>query len=249
MPIVRVTLKVIVPMKKQSVQMVSLFQESRSLSSYARSVSVESLAVITVTNLVIYLGVVLLTILAEIVEVKNVKKQSVQKCPNAATVVKVIKLLPLVVLFSLSYGVGSGCLHFIKISLSPNMKFLLLNAQCFATANYDLSTLTSYYNIDILCLNETWENKNSNISLSLPNCRCFSRPRPTDPHGGVAAIIKQNGSTFSVDKCDKYNHQDLELLALIVKTNTNITFDLIVAYIPPEKTDQMKLLSDFTKCQ
>ena len=169
---------------------------------------------------------------------KNVKKQSVQKCPNVATVVKVIKLLPLVVLFLLSYVVGSNCLHYSKTSYSFNMKFLLLNAQSFATAKYDLSTLTSDYNIDILCLNETWENKNSTIPLSLPNYRCFSRPRPTDPHGGVAIFIKQNGSTFLVDKCDKYNHQDLELLALIVKTNSDIIFDLIVAYIPPRKQNR-----------
>ena len=131
-------------MKWQSVQMVSLFQDSRSISSSAQRVSVGSLAVTTVTNLVIYLGVVLLTILAEIVEVKNVKKQSVQKCPNVATVVKVIKLLPLVVLFSLSYGVGSDCLHYSKTSSSFNMKFLLLNAQSFATAKYD-----SQVNFDI----------------------------------------------------------------------------------------------------
>ena len=77
------------------------------------------------------------------------------------------------------------------------MKFFLLNAQFFATVKYDLSTLTSDYNIDILCLNETLENKNSNIPLSLPNYRCFSRPRPTDSQGGVAIFIKQNLSTFS----------------------------------------------------
>ena len=204
-------------MKWQSVQIVSLFQESRSTSSIAQSVSVGSLAVTTVTNLATYLAVVFLTILVAIVEVKIVKKQSVQKCPNVATAVKVIKLLPLVVLFSLSYGVGSDCLHYSKTRSSLNIKFLLLNAQSFATAKYDLSTLTSDYNIDILCLNETWENKNNNIPLSLPNYRCFSRPRPTDPHGGVAIFINQNGSTFVVDKCDKYNHQDLELLALTVK--------------------------------
>ena len=29
-----------------------------------------------------------------------------------------------------------------------------------------------------------------------------------------------------------------------MKTNSNITFDLIVAYIPPERTEHMKLLSD-----
>ena len=56
------------------------------------------------------------------------------------------------------------------------MKFFLLNAQFFATVKYELSTLTSDYNIDILCLNETLENKNSNIPLSLPNYRCFRVP-------------------------------------------------------------------------
>ena len=63
--------------------------------------------------------------------------------------------------------------------MPQNLKFLLLNAQSFAATNYDLSTLTSVYNIDILCLNETWENKNSNIPMSLPNYRCFLRPGHT----------------------------------------------------------------------
>ena len=77
----------------------SLFQESGGISSSAQRVSVGSLAVTTVTNVVTYLRVALLTILAEIVEVKIVKKQSVHKCPHVAFVVKVIMLLPLVVLF------------------------------------------------------------------------------------------------------------------------------------------------------
>ena len=52
-------LKIINLMKWQSVQMMSLFQESRtsSISSSGQSVSVVSLAVTTVTNLVICLGV------------------------------------------------------------------------------------------------------------------------------------------------------------------------------------------------
>ena len=64
--------------------------------------------------------------------------------------------------------------------------------------------------------------------MSLPNYRCFLRPGHTDPHR-VAVIIKQNGSTLLVDKCDKYTHQDKERLSLTVKTNSNVTFDLIVS--------------------
>ena len=62
----------------------------------------------------------------------------------------------------------------------------------------------------------------------------------------MAIFTKQNGrlSAFLVDTCYKYNQQDLEILALIVKTYSNIIYYLIVAYIPPEKTEQMKLLSD-----
>ena len=177
--------------------------------------------------------------------VKNVKKQSVKICPKCsncgvshkATYSRCHVFVKLRSRFILS--------TLLQIRFSSNMKFALLNAQSFATAKYDLSTLTSDYNIDILCFDETWDNKNSTIPHSLPNFRCFSRPRPTDPHGGVAIFIKQNGrlSAFLVDTCYKHNHQDLEILALIVKTHFNIIFHLIVAYIPPSKTEQMKLLS------
>ncbi|MEW8548508.1 MAG: reverse transcriptase domain-containing protein, partial [Candidatus Thiodiazotropha sp.] len=224
--------------------MVSSYQESRKASSFVQSAST-GLPVATIAiGLVIFLSLVLITIHVQTVEVKSVEHLSVLKHQVAATVVRGTRPLLLSVLPSSACRINSGCFLFSAIKFSYNMKFLLLNAQSFATARYNLSSLVLDYDIDILCLNETWENINSATPISLPNYRCYSRPRPTDPHGGVAIFIKQNGNTFVVDKCNKYNHQDLELLALTVKTNSDVVFDLIVAYIPPGKTEQMKLLSD-----
>ena len=43
------------------------------------------------------------------------------------------------------------------------MKFLFLNAQSFNTAKTDLQDLVENYDIDFLCLNETWESKDKPI--------------------------------------------------------------------------------------
>ena len=69
------------------------------------------------------------------------------------------------------------------------IKFLLLNAQSFNTAKYDVLDSVNKYDIDFLCLNETWEEKKKPISFQ--NWRTISKPRHNGIHGGVALFINK----------------------------------------------------------
>ena len=66
------------------------------------------------------------------------------------------------------------------------MKFLSLNCQSFKTAKKDISNLVDNYNLDILCLTETWESDSEKVQFK--NWQILSRPRKQNAHGGVAIL-------------------------------------------------------------
>ena len=78
------------------------------------------------------------------------------------------------------------------------MKFLLLNAQSCNTAKNDLYELVDKYNIDFLCLNETWENKDKPIEFR--DWKAFTRPRPGSSQGGIAVFMNQSKLSFLLKK-------------------------------------------------
>jgi len=119
------------------------------------------------------------------------------------------------------------------------MKILSLNCQCYKTVKSDLVNLISDYNVDIICLTETWENDNSEVSLN--NFTCVSKRR-TDGRGGVA-ILSGFSDKFITEEVTKYNIDGLEAVAIRVKHMKKEDFILVTAYIPPNKTDQMEKLS------
>ena len=122
------------------------------------------------------------------------------------------------------------------------MKFLLLNAQSFNTAKNDLYELVDKYDIDFLCLNETWENKDKPIKFR--DWKAFTRPSPGSSHGGVAVFVNQSKLSFFVEKIQGFEDDDLECVVLRIKSNLNVEVNLFVSYIPQGKDDQLKLLSD-----
>ena len=122
------------------------------------------------------------------------------------------------------------------------MKFLLLNAQSFNTAKKDLYELVDKYDIDFLCLNETWENKDKPIKFR--DWKTFTRPRPGSSHGGVAVFVNQSKLSFMVEKIQEFEDDVLECVVLKIKSNLNVEVNLFVSYIPPGKDDQLKLFSD-----
>ena len=123
------------------------------------------------------------------------------------------------------------------------MKFLLLNAQSFNSAKKDLYELVDKYDIDFLCLNETWENKDNPIKFrdwKTFHLLFFTRPRPGSSHGGVAVFVNQSKLSFMVEK-KEFEDDDLECVVLKIKSNLNVEVNLFLSYIPPGKDDQLKL--------
>ena len=121
------------------------------------------------------------------------------------------------------------------------MKFLLLNAQSFNTAKYDVLDIVNKCDIDFLCLNGTWEEKKKPISFQ--NWRTLSKPRHNGIHGGVAIFINQKKSTYIIEATNDFNDENLECVSIkIIKTNLNVEINLVVAYEPPNKDDQLKTL-------
>ena len=120
------------------------------------------------------------------------------------------------------------------------MKFLLLNAQSFNTAKYDVLDIVNKYDIDFLCLNETWEEKKKPISFQ--NWRTISKPRHNGIHGGVAIFINPKKSTNILEATNDFNDENLECVSIKIKTNLNVEVNLVVAYVPPNKDDQLKTL-------
>ena len=78
------------------------------------------------------------------------------------------------------------------------MKFLLLNAQSFNTAKNDLNELVHKYDIDFLCLNETWENKEKPIEFR--DWKAFTRPRSGSSQDGAAVFSNQSKLSFLLKK-------------------------------------------------
>ena len=124
------------------------------------------------------------------------------------------------------------------------MKFLSLNCQSFNTAKKDLENLCQSYSLDILCLTETWESENSKIGLK--NYISLSRPRGGDNHGGVACLYKQSNQYMLQRKSD-LEMDNLEAICVELKTVKNETYLLVIVYVPPNKVEQMTLLSNLVK--
>ena len=119
------------------------------------------------------------------------------------------------------------------------MKLLSLNCQSFSTAKHDLLNLVETYEIDILCLSETWEKNNE--KLSFKNWKVLSRPRLTNNHGGVAICAKQS-ENFMIERLRNLERNDVEAVCVEIIPKNGEKFVLIVSYIPPNKTDELKSL-------
>ena len=98
------------------------------------------------------------------------------------------------------------------------------------------------YDIDFLCLNETWESKDKPIHFE--NWKSFKRPRPGSNLGGVAIFVNQSKVTYMLEQNFDLEDNYLECVSLKIKSNLNKELNLLVPYIPSGKDDQLKLFSD-----
>ena len=123
-----------------------------------------------------------------------------------------------------------------------NMKFLFLNCRSVNTAKYDIVCLYTRLSIDILCLNETWEDPNNPLSVGNWS-KVTSKARP-DKHGGVAIFTSPDSDSFTATVYNSFDRAGLEVCACKIITNLNKTLYLLCAYVPPQSTYQMLQLSE-----
>ena len=127
---------------------------------------------------------------------------------------------------------------------STNMKLLSLNCQSYKTAKIDIYNLEDSYNLDIMCLSETWETEKEKVYFK--NWTVHSKARKSNSHGGVAILCKPS-QNFISERITAYDLEDVEALYIHVRPEKLQSFLLIVAYIPPSKSEQLTKLLDMIK--
>ena len=95
------------------------------------------------------------------------------------------------------------------------MKFLSLNCQSFNTAKKDIFSLGNKYNLDFLCLSETWEQESDKISFQ--SWQILTKPRKQDHHGGVA-ILNKHSEKFIVTRNIELERNDVVAICATIQT-------------------------------
>ena len=125
------------------------------------------------------------------------------------------------------------------------MRLLSLNCQSWSTAKSSVTSITSNYNLDILCLSETWEKDTCPIHFK--SWSTFSKPRKNNEgHGGVA-ILSKASEDFYIKRRQDLEKDNVEAICADIVLKDGFSFLLIVAYIPPDQTEQMKMFSELLK--
>ena len=126
------------------------------------------------------------------------------------------------------------------------MKLLLLNCQSYKTAKKDINSLVDNYNLDFLCLTETWESEKERVNFR--QWSIYSKPRKFNNHGGVAILCNQSQNFFT-QRITDFENDELEVVCVHVMPGKLQDFLLIVCYIPPGKVhvNLMKKLLELMK--
>ena len=137
--------------------MVLLLKESKRKYSSAQREITRWFGALVVIGTGIFLLLVLLNGDVSIADRKSAQNHSVKNPQSVSTAEKDIKV-PHQLVRSLETFLKRGtCTKFFHNSKPVNMKILFLNCQSFNTAKYDISCICNRLEVDILCLNETWE--------------------------------------------------------------------------------------------
>ena len=208
--------------------------------SYDRIAPNPRYVVFIVTGLAILLSAAPSTNAATTVDRKTVRHPPVINPYPALTAERDIKAHPLPVEYSERYS-RRGEYTASSKTKSGGMKVLFLNCQSFNTAKADIECLCSRYSVDLLCLNETWEDPNHPCCFSNWSKIC-SKAR-ADKHGGVAIFCNPRSDTFTVSPCNLFDQPNLEICAVKIHTNMGKTIFVLCAYVPPQKEDQLNSLA------
>ncbi|CAG2243558.1 unnamed protein product [Mytilus edulis] len=213
----------------------------KKIHSWKEEESTKSPGVLIVIALVIVLISVLFKIDASIVDKKNVQIIITVPAKHSVQIVKeTIKL----------HRLNAQCIYrlstrqnFAQLYKYYNMKLLFINAQSFRTA-FGIHDVIEKYNIDILCLNETFETASTPVTYK--DWKVYSTPRKGQARGGSAILIKPN-LNFVCKRKSEYELDTIEMVCLEIQDRSNKIFNLWVPYVPPEKAVLMKSLCDAVK--
>ena len=120
------------------------------------------------------------------------------------------------------------------------MKLFFINAQSLNTAQNDIVNIVNNYSVDIVCVNETWQDVNT--KLKFLNWRVFDEPRKDHKGGGVAIMVNPDTCKFAVKESADFRSTEYESVGIHVNTDKGIKFNLLCPYIPPEKPEQTEVL-------
>ena len=120
------------------------------------------------------------------------------------------------------------------------MRILFINAQSLNTAQKDIVNIVNSYTVDIVCVNETWQDVNT--KLKFLNWRVFDEPRKDRKGGGVAIMVNSDTCKFAVKELTEFKTTEYESVGIHVNTDKGVKFNLVCPYIPPEKPEQTEAL-------
>ena len=127
------------------------------------------------------------------------------------------------------------------------MKILSVNCQSWKTAKGNFSNIVDDYDIDMLCLTETFESVKEPVKFK--QWSKVSKPRK-DGYGGVAILYRDDENGVILQRKQELEKADVEVICAEVTTQKKESFMLVAAYVPPEKKDQLEgLLSVIDKCK
>jgi exonuclease III len=135
---------------------------------------------------------------------------------------------------------------------NQHLSFLLFNARSLNNKMPELHYLLQSYEVDVLCVTETW------LHTAIANCTIlngcsysiFRTDRPTLRYGGGVCIITKNSTTRSVSVAlpPKFSHLELCVTDILSRYNR---LRLFVCYQPPSAdSDQVatQYVHDLCEC-
>ena len=97
------------------------------------------------------------------------------------------------------------------------MKILFINAQAISTAIKDIVNVVNKYSVDIVCINETFQDVNK--KLTFLNWKVFDKPRVGRKGGGVAIFLNTNSDKFIALESNKPDNNEYESVGVEITTD------------------------------
>ncbi len=116
------------------------------------------------------------------------------------------------------------------------MKIFFINCQSFRTAQ-GLSDIIDKYDVDIMCLNETFENSKNVVSFK--DWTTYSSPRPNQSRGGTAICVKPS-TKYVTKKLANQELKSIEMTCINISFKDGKKMNIWCPYVPPEKPQLME---------